>query len=78
MSRTSWEAAAGYLPEEILARVKLGEFSFSIQETTLISAPVSAAYIEATKQHAGQVKLGADGELRGYVAGLPFPVLDPE
>ena len=72
---TLWEAAAGYLPEEILARVKLGELAFTIQETT--DLPVSEAYINATKQHAEHVKIGADGELEGYVAGLPFPVLDP-
>jgi len=74
VSQTSWEAAAGYLPEEILARVKLGELAFTIQETT--DLPVSEAYINATKQHAEHVKIGAEGELEGYVAGLPFPVLD--
>ena len=74
ISKDSWEAAKDYLPPEILERIKLGEFFFSIQETT--DLPVSEAYIEATKKHAGQVKISADGELEGYVAGLPFPVLD--
>jgi hypothetical protein len=35
------------------------------------------AYTNATEQHAAQVRLGADGALLDYVAGLPFPSLDP-
>jgi len=36
------------------------------------------AYREATTQYAGQVQLAPDGRsLSGYVAGLPFPELDP-
>lgn len=75
ISKDSWETAKDYLPPEILDRIRAGEFAFTIQETT--DLPVGEAYIEATKQHAEQVKIGADGELAGYVAGLPFPVLDP-
>lgn len=75
ISQESWEAAKDYLPLEIIDRVKAGEFSFSVQETT--DLPVSKVYIEATRRHAEQVKIGADGELEDYVAGLPFPVLDP-
>lgn len=75
ISKDSWEPAKDYLPQEILDRVKAGEFAFTVQETT--DLPVSEAYIEATKRYAEQVKVGADGELEGYVAGLPFPALDP-
>jgi hypothetical protein len=75
VSKDSWEPAKDYLPPEILDRIKAGEFAFTVQETT--DLPVSEAYIEATKQYAEQVKIGADGELEGYVTGLPFPVLDP-
>jgi hypothetical protein len=74
ISKDSWQAAEGYLPPEILEKVKAGEFSFVIQETT--DLPVSDEYIAATKQHAAQVKITADGELDGYVTGLPFPYLD--
>lgn len=36
------------------------------------------AYKEATEKYAGQVKLSADGlSLENYVAGLPFPSVDP-
>jgi hypothetical protein len=75
ISKSSWEAAKDYLPPEILDKIKDGEFSFNVQETT--DLPVSDIYIEATKKNAEQMKFGADGELEGYVAGLPFPVLDP-
>ena len=33
-------------------------------------------YKEATERYSPQVSLGADGELKGYVAGLPFPLVD--
>lgn len=74
ISKDSWEAAKDYLPPEILDKVQAGELAFAVQETT--NLPVSEEYIQATKQYAGQVKLGADGELEGYVSGLPFPVLN--
>ncbi len=35
------------------------------------------AYVEATEKHAGQVKLTPQGTVEGYVAGLPFPKIDP-
>ena len=69
------QAAQDYLPVEILDRIKAGEFAFEVRETT--DLPVSDAYITATQNHAERVQLGADGELGGYVAGMPFPVLDP-
>ena len=34
-------------------------------------------YKTASEKYASQVTLGADGELNGYVAGIPFPLLDP-
>ncbi len=74
ISKDSWEAAKDHLPLEILERVKAGDLSFAIQETT--DLPVSDEYIAATKQHATQVKVTPNGELEGYVTGLPFPHLD--
>lgn len=35
--------------------------------------PTADAFRMATEQHAGAVTLGEEGELGGYVAGLPFP-----
>ena len=33
-------------------------------------------YKTATEQYSPQVSLTADGDLKGYVAGLPFPLVD--
>ena len=33
-------------------------------------------YKDATEKYSSQVSLSADGELRNYVAGLPFPLID--
>ena len=35
------------------------------------------AYREATEKYSSQVKLNAAGDLEGYVAGQPFPKIDP-
>ncbi|MGE0821029.1 MAG: DUF1329 domain-containing protein [Candidatus Binatia bacterium] len=75
ISRETWQPAQQYLPREILERVKAGELSFAIQPTT--NLPVSEPYIAATRRHAGQARLDAEGHLEGYVSGLPFPRLDP-
>lgn len=75
ISKDSWEAAKDYLPPEILDKIKAGEFQFTVQETT--DLPVSETYIEATKKYAEHVRITTDGDLEGYVTGLPFPVLDP-
>jgi hypothetical protein len=48
----------------------------TIVETKPITMP--RAYREATEKYSGQVKLSADGRrLEGWVAGLPFPNIDP-
>jgi hypothetical protein len=48
----------------------------TIGETKRVVWP--KAYREATEKYSGQVTLGADGlSLENYVAGLPFPNLDP-
>ena len=42
--------------------------------------PTAEFYAKATEQFAGKAKLDGDGNLRGYVAGLPFPpeAIDPK
>src|SRR5439155_987268 len=51
-------------------------FPLTVGETKRIEWP--RAYREATERYSGQVRLAADGvTLRDYVAGLPFPFLDP-
>ena len=34
-------------------------------------------YLAATEKYSPQCSLGSDGSLNGYVAGLPFPLMDP-
>jgi hypothetical protein len=49
----------------------------TIAETKRIEWP--QAYKEATEKYSGQVKLAADGlSIQNYVAGLPFPNVDPK
>jgi Protein of unknown function (DUF1329) len=40
--------------------------------------PWRKAYRLATEKHGGQARLGPNGELLGYVAGLPFPRLEAD
>ncbi len=48
-----------------------------VGETKKVELP--RAYREATEKYSGQVKLSEDGrKLEGYVAGLPFPKIDPK
>ncbi|MHB8382761.1 MAG: DUF1329 domain-containing protein [Candidatus Binataceae bacterium] len=41
------------------------------------SYPWPPPYKQATEQYSPQVKLDRRGSLKGYTAGLPFPILDP-
>src|SRR5262245_54555347 len=52
-------------------------FPITIAETKRVEWPT--AFKEATEKYASQVKLSSDGlSLQNYVAGLPFPNLDPK
>ena len=51
-------------------------FPITVSETKRIEWP--QAYKEATEKYASQVRLTPDGlDIQNYVAGLPFPNLDP-
>jgi hypothetical protein len=54
--------------------VRNGEFTIIVQETS--DLPVSPEYINATLQGAHNIFIDKAGNLAGYQAGLPFPVLD--
>jgi hypothetical protein len=65
------------MPQEILALIADGAFSFRVQETTDI--PPSEEYVAATLAHSAQVRFADDMvTLEEYTAGLPFPLLDPD
>lgn len=74
IDHTNYRVAAAVLPAEILQYVRAGDFAITVQETT--DMPLREAYIRATLDHFARVELH-DGELRHYVAGLPFPLIDP-
>ncbi|MBM4260215.1 MAG: DUF1329 domain-containing protein [Deltaproteobacteria bacterium] len=69
----NWQRIQGMVGENFLQRVKSGH-------TVQIKAPKTyrhiKEYTDATERHSGKVRLGANGELQGYVAGQPFPKVD--
>jgi len=74
LDATNFQLAHAVLPAELLKYGLAGDFALTVQPTT--DMPLEEQYITATARYAPQVELG-EGELRNYVAGLPFPVIDP-
>lgn len=74
IDKSNAQAATAVLPPELLDHLAAGEFSITVQETT--DTPLRKEYIDASIQHYGEAALGG-AELQNYVAGLPFPLLDP-
>ncbi len=70
----NWQRVQGMVGENLLNRIKQG-YTFQIKGPKIYT-PLKE-YVEATEKYSGQVKLGPNGELLNYVAGLPFPKLDP-
>src|ERR1700693_5298010 len=61
--------------------VSPGNFTLVRQGMTIKIVPTGhldwpPPYKEATERYSPQVSLSADGDLKGYVAGLPFPLVD--
>lgn len=74
----NWQRVQGMVGENLLHRIKQG-YTFKIKQSRIVGIP--RQYTTATSRYSGQVKLGADGELLNYVAGLPFPdvnITDPQ
>lgn len=72
----NWERVKGMIGDNLLKRVREG-YTFKIKEPTRIYKPLKE-FVEATEKYAGQAKLGPGGELLHYVAGVPFPNIDPK
>src|SRR5262245_36220304 len=70
----NWEKVKGMVGENLLSRIKQG-YSFKIKEPKNLKPPKE--YAEATEKFSGRVRLGSNGEILNYVAGLPFPNFDP-
>ncbi|MBI3302612.1 MAG: DUF1329 domain-containing protein [Deltaproteobacteria bacterium] len=75
IDKSNFQVAHEVLPPEILKYLQAGDFAITVQETT--DMPVRQEYMKATLEHYGKAELG-DGELKNYVAGLPFPLIDPQ
>ena len=75
IDKSNAQVAAGVLPPELLDHLAAGEFSITVQETT--DTPLRKEYIDATIQNYGKAGVG-EAKLKNYVAGLPFPLLDPK
>jgi uncharacterized protein DUF1329 len=71
----NWQLVKGMVGENLLHRIKQG-YTFKIKQGHSLATPKE--YNAATAHYAGQVKLGATGELINYVAGLPFPSLSSQ
>src|SRR5918992_5398532 len=65
----NWEKLKGMVGENLLMRIKHG-YSFKIKEPKSLKPPKE--YLEATERYSYQVRLGSNGELLNYVAGVPF------
>ena len=70
----NWQKIQGMVGENLLSRIKAG---YTIQiKASKVYQPLKE-YVEATEKYSGKVSLGANGELLNYVAGQPFPKIDP-
>ena len=70
---SNWQRIQGMVGENFLNRIKAGH---TIQiKPSKVYRPLKE-YTDATEKFSGKVRVGANGELQGYVAGQPFPKLD--
>ncbi|MGE0821483.1 MAG: DUF1329 domain-containing protein [Candidatus Binatia bacterium] len=74
IGQQNWQVAEKVLPTEVLQRVRAGDFTITVQETT--DLPPREAYIEATVAKAETVSLDGGYKVHSYQGGRPFPVLD--
>ncbi|HSK29053.1 MAG TPA: outer membrane lipoprotein-sorting protein, partial [Candidatus Limnocylindria bacterium] len=71
----NWQRIQGMVGENFLNRVKAGH-TLTIKEPKIYQ-PLKE-YVAATEKYSGKVALGPNGELLNYVAGQPFPKIDPK
>jgi hypothetical protein len=69
----NWQRVQGMVGENLLQRIKRG-YTVKIKEPKYFRPP--REYLEATERYSKAVRLGRNGELFNYTAGLPFPGLD--
>jgi len=59
-----WLRDGGFLGEDARVSIRVGETR---------PAPLPPRYLAASQRHSAGVALGADGDVTGWTAGLPFP-----
>ena len=75
LDKSNAQLAASVLPPDILKYLAAGDFAVTVQATT--DMPARQAYVDATLAHYKNVVVG-DEQLQNFVAGRPFPLLDPQ
>jgi hypothetical protein len=74
----NWQRVERMVGENLLSRIKQG-YTLTIKESRSMAVPKE--YNAATGRYSGEARLGSNGELFNYVAGLPFPdvhLTDPQ
>src|SRR6266850_1804371 len=66
----NWEKVKAMVGENLLNRIKQG-YTLQIKQGRSMGVPKE--YNAATGRYSGEARLGSNGELFDYVAGLPFP-----
>src|ERR1700686_1508150 len=74
VTRSNYPAVQPYLSPGNYELVRKGMPLRIVPSTRLDWPP---PYLGATEKYSSQCSLGPDGSLNGYVAGLPFPLMDP-
>ncbi len=74
ITKSTAEKVEGLVPEGILWCLRNG---MTMDIVPYRPIPVPADYQKATEQYSGQVRLSPDKLLINWVAGKPFPVIDP-
>src|SRR5262245_63809976 len=69
----NWQKVQGMVGDNFLNRNKQ-DHTLKIKEPKNFKPPKE--YLEATEKYSGRVRLGSNGELLNYVAGLPFTKLN--
>jgi hypothetical protein len=70
----NWQRVERMVGENLLSRIKQG-YTLTIKESRSLAVPKE--YNAATGRYSGEARLGSNGELSNYVAGLPFPDVHP-
>ena len=74
ITRSNYPAVQPYLSQGNYELVRKGMPMRIVPSTRLDWPP---PYLAATEKYSSQCSLGPEGSLNGYVAGLPFPLMDP-